>query len=588
MNADSLLEFRKKLAEIKISFSVGEENIPRLMKTRIAYLLNQVLKRCPKSGRVVGVRRDTWLARCLFPLVGLLAIGWFLLRTLPEPRRATYPCQQAAVGIGVGFLAWLGTLLLAVTGLRFVRRHAGVVATVTLTAALFAGGYYSIGFSQSTTAAPVKSPLSATPQVFTSPEGPNQPMGEGKGIFPGRVVWSQDFNASKWDGQTGQWWDDQNTDQAAVDKMFSQSIQSLTGAKADAAAWEKLFQNFNATHDRAERGYQKGEKVVLKINANADGKPGPWGDCGHPSPQALYAMVRQLIEVAGVPGDCITITDPSRMIKDEMISKIRANTGAEFQKVKMADTVGGTEAWRSVAKPDMTAPVHFQMPDGKGLTLYLPQDFTDATYLIDCAVVRPHRVFGLTLCFKNHFGSVYDAGLKKFNPTKLHAFALWSYATPYQHGQYNGLVPLLGHKNVGAKTLLYFADGLYTAPNQSDTSKVVRWSTQGNRWFSSLLMAQDPVAMDSVAMDLISTEPNLTTQPDGKPNQSFNGNQDGYLHEAALADNPPSHAKYDPEGDGTALASLGVHEHWNNATDRKYSRNLGTGKGIELIYLGNL
>ena len=49
---------------------------------------------------------------------------------------------------------------------------------------------------------------------------------------------------------------------------------------------------------------------------------------------------------------------------------------------------------------------------------------------------------------------------------------------------------------------------------------------------------------------------------------------------------PPSGFKYDPENDGTPIAeSLGVHEHWNNATDRKYSRNLGTGKGIELIYL---
>jgi hypothetical protein len=89
--------------------------------------------------------------------------------------------------------------------------------------------------------------------------------------------------------------------------------------------------------------------------------------------------------------------------------------------------------------------------------------------------------------------------------------------------------------------------------------------------------------MDSVALDLVSTEPNLTTQPDGQPNPSFNGNQDGYLHEAALAGNPPSHAKYDPEGDGTVLASLGVHEHWNNAKEMKYSRNLGKKDGIELI-----
>jgi hypothetical protein len=28
-----------------------------------------------------------------------------------------------------------------------------------------------------------------------------------------------------------------------------------------------------------------------------------------------------------------------------------------------------------------------------------------------------------------------------------------------------------------------------------------------------------------------------------------------------------------------------VHEHWNNSTDKEYSRNLGTGNGIELVKL---
>ena len=69
-------------------------------------------------------------------------------------------------------------------------------------------------------------------------------------------------------------------------------------------------------------------------------------------------------------------------------------------------------------------------------------------------------------------------------------------------------------------------------------------------------------------------------------NPSFIPSLDNFLRESALANNPPSCFKYDPEGDGTFISeSLGVHEHWNNATDRKYSRNLGTGKGIELIYL---
>jgi hypothetical protein len=61
------------------------------------------------------------------------------------------------------------------------------------------------------------------------------------------------------------------------------------------------------------------------------------------------------------------------------------------------------------------------------------------------------------------------------------------------------------------------------------------------------------------------------------------GDVDNYLHEAAQANNPPSGTFYDPEGDGTRLPSLGVHEHWNNAANRQYSRNLGGSEGIELL-----
>jgi len=33
------------------------------------------------------------------------------------------------------------------------------------------------------------------------------------------------------------------------------------------------------------------------------------------------------------------------------------------------------------------------------------------------------------------------------------------------------------------------------------------------------------------------------------------------------------------------LEGLGVHEHWNNPIDMKYSCNLGTGNGIELVMI---
>jgi hypothetical protein len=137
---------------------------------------------------------------------------------------------------------------------------------------------------------------------------------------------------------------------------------------------------------------------------------------------------------------------------------------------------------------------------------------------------------------------------------------------------YNCLVNLNGHKHLGGKTLLYMIDGLYPASNQSND--VIRWQSFGDDWCSSLFASQDPVAIDSVALDFLRNEPR---------NTDVTGHPENYLHEAALAGNPPSGTVYDPEGDGVRLASLGVHEHWNNAVDKQYSRNLGTGDGIELV-----
>jgi hypothetical protein len=143
-------------------------------------------------------------------------------------------------------------------------------------------------------------------------------------------------------------------------------------------------------------------------------------------------------------------------------------------------------------------------------------------------------------------------------------------------GSYNCLVNLNGHRHLGGKTLLYMIDGLYPARNQ--TSSVIRFASFDNDWFSSILVSQDMVAIDSVGLDFLRNEQALN------PNVvDVTGNPDNYLHEAALANKPPSGTTYDPQDDGIALESLGVHEHWNNPKEMKYSRNLGTGRGIELV-----
>jgi len=94
-------------------------------------------------------------------------------------------------------------------------------------------------------------------------------------------------------------------------------------------------------------------------------------------------------------------------------------------------------------------------------------------------------------------------------------------------------------------------------------------------------MSVDQVALESVCYDFLRTEYNGVNQPEQYPNWL---GVDDYLHQAADKANWAQGITYDPEGDGTEMpASLGVHEHWNNDTDKKYSRNMGIGTGIELI-----
>jgi hypothetical protein len=147
---------------------------------------------------------------------------------------------------------------------------------------------------------------------------------------------------------------------------------------------------------------------------------------------------------------------------------------------------------------------------------------------------------------------------------------------------------LMGAPQLGGKTLLCLIDGLYGGYYWD--SHPYLWKTAPFRngtqpdWPSSLFVSQDPVAIDSVAYDLLLNEwPEVVTSGGGAPN-SLQGGAEDYLHEAALADSPPSGTFYDPARAGNRLASLGTHEHWNNPIDRQYSRNLGLSNGIELIY----
>jgi len=523
---------------------------------------------CPHTRRRRPVTARLRWALWAFPVFGAVSLVWFLIRVIPKPSRAAYPCQRVAVPLASSFLVWLAGTVGAMVALHktrdFLSRARVVLAAATLSVCLVAGG---LALWHTPTG-------SAGAGTFTPSDPPNQPMGSAGGLHPGRVVWVHDPNATNWNGSTGYWWEDANLDQTVVDEMMGKTIRWLAGATTDEAAWDAIFRHFNITHHGQDSGYAPGEKIAIKINMNSDGT----SNVADNSPQGTRALLRQLVYHAGVPAAAITVYDASRDIGDPTFQRCHE----EFPEVTFVTCDGGNG--RVAAVYDPQTPIYHSDSALATKLSFVPTCVTQSKYLINFAVLKPHTMASVTLTAKNHLGSVYREGTGGWSPSYMHAFinpqSVDSFpARPY--GTYTPLVDLIGHAQLSGKTVLYLIDALYgSRGNQNSIPTRWRSGPFNDYWPSSLFASQDPVALDSVGVDFLQAEDAVY------PIAEFLGDLDNYLHEAALADDPPSGTFYDSNHDGDVqrMASLGVHEHWNNAADKQYSRNLGTGDGIELIH----
>lgn len=404
-------------------------------------------------------------------------------------------------------------------------------------------------------------------RLFQTPEGPNNPMGMARGIMPGRVAWAYDPKAVFWNETSGFWWDESSNDLSRITTMFSKALQSIANQKNDKKAWEAVFSYFNQAHRKEKKGYSKGEKIAVKINLNNDRTSyddTPWINT---SPHVIYAVVEGLVKDAGVAQEDIIIFDAIRYITPHLYDFIQK----AYPGVKFIDGYGGLPG--RIKNEWITGKISYAVENkcGSGIAACV----VEADYLINIYTAKGHPATGVTLSAKNHYGSIDGRDHYYIKGPKM------------GYDKYNPLVEVMGHKDLGEKTVLYICDMLYSCYH-SDASPI-KWKMEpfNGSWPASIFVSQDAIACDSVATDF------LTAEFDGRTDIPVGVNVkgkkvemfccDNFLHEASRADNPPSNIVYAPNGDGVRMKSLGVHEHWNNAKEKKYSRNLGKGKGIELI-----
>ena len=155
---------------------------------------HSLFKVCPKTGRIVGVRAPRQLPLILLPAAGFLALVWFLIRVVPKPSRAAYPCQRVAAPLAGSFLLWLAGIAgaslafhQARTRLRQARYAAAGLALLVAVAGI---AWAALGQGL---------PAQAVPVAYT-PHPANAPIGAAKGLMPGRVAWVHDPQVTDWDG----------------------------------------------------------------------------------------------------------------------------------------------------------------------------------------------------------------------------------------------------------------------------------------------------------------------------------------------------------------------------------------------------
>lgn len=277
-------------------------------------LKTRLFRQCPKTGRVVGIRRPEGWLRVFWPLIGLAALIWFVVRVAPKPSRAAYPCQRVAMPLASSFVLWLAGMAgasLAIGGARRNFRQARWLSGGLAVALAVVGLGWGVASLQ-------------TRAMAYTAHTPNAPIGVAKGLAPGRVVWVHDPNVTDWAGPgSGQRWY-QRVDQTVTNTMLSTALKSYANAGSSAAAWDAIFR-----HHNGGAPYQAGQKIYIKVNlttsyaggatanivspTNYDWKPtSPLNfDSTATTPQLMLALLDQLVNQAGIAQSDITIGDPT-------------------------------------------------------------------------------------------------------------------------------------------------------------------------------------------------------------------------------------------------------------------------------------
>lgn len=382
------------------------------------------------------------ISKLMFFVLGISSTIWFLVRVIPKPQRAAYPCMKAAAPLMSAFVIYLLTLSGSAVALRKAKNHLKKARYI------YAVSFFMISVICILLFFANKTEVASATTVDINSVISNSPIGVDRCIFPGRVVWVFDPEVATWDGSNKYWWDEKSTSQTEAGKMLTSVLTTLTGKNTEGKAWDALFKNFNKTKHNSENGYLPKQKIAVKINQNNTLNHADTTGL-NATPQLVYALIQSLTKEAGVPQKNITIFDASRFIGDNIFNKCHK----DFPEVQFVDNEGGDGR---IISTYVDNAIPYSVDNGK-LAKGLATCAVEADYLINMALLKGHIGQGVTLCGKNFYGATsIDHNWRKNAHDNFEQ-------DRQGKDKYMTFTDFLGHKDLGGKTLLFMIDGFYGA-----------------------------------------------------------------------------------------------------------------------------
>lgn len=298
----------------------------------------------------------------------------------------------------------------------------------------------------------------------------------------------------------------------AVSSMFRRGLRELTGAANARDAWGALL-----------KGYKQGHRITVKVNLNnASYSEQVTTNRLDQTAPLINAIISTLVEEFSVAEESITVADPSRLIRPDIIRR-----RCRFAGIRWIDS-RSRDLWDEKATVAFTRdkPVR---PDRPGMpekaSFALARVYTETDHLINVCLLKNHGC-GITGAMKNHFGAIEPP-----SPKFLHDGL----------GEKSYIADLSNSPHIRSKLRLNVCDAVFA--NWHDNVWSPRpWKTFPGGTPNSLFLGTDPVAFDSVLLQHIRDE--VVAQGDHAP---------AWVREAV--------DKHDFLHYAMEFHGLGIHEH---------------------------